>query len=97
MGGSLTVEAKAAQKNVVIVGFSFGGQMLIENIFKMSKVHSITVIDKNESMEAITNMWEAFCIDDAFKTNSVTFEEVRKNMDVESKLKFVQAKLTKVN
>ena len=67
MGGSNSVDSKlpSTRKNVVIVGNSFGGRILLNMINQIDSKHdmvNVTVIDKSEVFEWVCGYYSA-CVD----------------------------------
>jgi NADH dehydrogenase FAD-containing subunit len=88
-------------KRVVIVGFSFAGQQVIQNIAKLdkNKVCQFTVIDKSDHFEHMPNNFQSFTDPDVFlKQNTISFEKMAAGFShmLDGRLEFKQARLTEV-
>ena len=79
--GSSPSRPSTGNQTIVIIGFSYGGQILLENILHMSTNMKVVLVDKNESFETITNIWESLYDEQGYEKNSVKFQDVVKAMN----------------
>lgn len=63
-------------QTIVIIGFSYGGQMLLEQILATTPNMKVVLIDKNEKFETITNIWETFHDQEGYYKNSISFTDI---------------------
>jgi NADH dehydrogenase FAD-containing subunit len=88
-------------KKIVVVGFSYAGQGIIDAICKAdtTKSCSITVIDKSDHFEHIPNQFESFTDKDVFKNqNTISFDKMANSFNhfLGGRFEFKQARLTEV-
>ncbi len=90
---------KGARRTIAVVGGSFGGQNIIQNLLAMDndlKGLQIVWADKLSHFENITANYEAFTGEREFEKNYAHFQEYVDFYD-NSNLHFTQGRLTEVN
>ena len=104
MGSTNTTPSNAstgATKKIVVVGFSFAGQNLINAIAKLDtgKSCEIIVIDKSDHFEHMPNQFESFANKDVFiGKNTIPFDTIANSYNhmFGGRFQFKQARLSEV-
>ena len=95
MGNKNVNVAPTGGKTVVIVGSSFAGQKLTQQLLRLDRNLKIVLVDQSPHFEFICNNPQLFTNND-FKENSISFGEVISSFG-SNQVYFEQGKLVKVN
>ena len=95
------VQIPALSKHVVMIGFSYGGQQIVQHLKDMDEMDicHFTVVDKSDHFEHQPNQFEAFTDPEVFtKTNCLSFDIMAAtyNKITNGRFTFKRAKLTHV-
>ena len=99
MGGKNSVSYTGPKKSLVIVGGSFAGKAIVEQILTLDpreQIAEITIIDQYPYFEFFCNIFESVADPEAFVKSTVPFSEMYGNLKT-NRIKFIQGRLININ